>query len=110
MHVTLSSEGRDQEDCNSIPAWGNNLQDPILKNISQKKWTGGVAQGQGPELMPQYCKKKKWHSHNYKSALSVEALWKKINESSHRTHVGSHYWPGTTWATTFLIRPAAQLN
>jgi hypothetical protein len=28
------------------------------KNPSQK-WAGGVAQGEGPEFKPQYCKKKK---------------------------------------------------
>jgi hypothetical protein len=28
------------------------------KNLSQK-WTGKVAQGDGPEFKPQYCKKKR---------------------------------------------------
>jgi hypothetical protein len=31
------------------------------KNLSQK-WTGGVAQGIGPEFKPQYGKKKKSHN------------------------------------------------
>jgi hypothetical protein len=30
------SEGRDQKDCGSKPAWSNSLQDPISKNASQK--------------------------------------------------------------------------
>jgi hypothetical protein len=38
--------GRDQEDCGLKPAY--------LKNI-QKKRAGGVAQGGGTELKPQYC-------------------------------------------------------
>jgi hypothetical protein len=29
------------------------------KNPSQKNRLGGVAQGEGPEFKPQYCKKKK---------------------------------------------------
>jgi hypothetical protein len=36
---------------------GNSLQNPILKNPSQKR-TGGVVQGVGPEFKPQQCKKK----------------------------------------------------
>jgi hypothetical protein len=32
--------------------------DPIWKNPSQNR-AGGVAQGEGPEFKPQYCKKKK---------------------------------------------------
>jgi hypothetical protein len=31
--------------------------DPVLKNPSQKR-AGGVAQGEGPEFKPQYCKTK----------------------------------------------------
>jgi hypothetical protein len=30
-----------------------------LKNTITKNWTGGVAQGEGPEFKPQYLKKKK---------------------------------------------------
>jgi hypothetical protein len=52
------SGGRDQEDHSSKPAWANSLQDPISK-IPIVKRTGGVAQGEGPELKPQYHKKKK---------------------------------------------------
>jgi hypothetical protein len=36
----------------------NSSEDPILKKPSQKRG-GGVAQGIGPELKPQYCKKRK---------------------------------------------------
>jgi hypothetical protein len=25
-------------------------------SLSQKNWAGGVAQGEGPEFKPQYCK------------------------------------------------------
>jgi hypothetical protein len=38
------------------PAWANSSQDPISKNLSQKK-VGGVAQGEGPDFKPQYQKK-----------------------------------------------------
>jgi hypothetical protein len=31
---------------------------PYLENIHHKK-AGGVAQGEGPKVKPQYCKKKK---------------------------------------------------
>jgi hypothetical protein len=48
------STGRDQEDPGSKPAWGNSLQDPILKIPITKR-----AQGEGPEFKPQYLKKKK---------------------------------------------------
>jgi hypothetical protein len=34
----------------------NSFQDPISKNLSQKR-AGGVAQGVGPEFKPQYHKK-----------------------------------------------------
>jgi hypothetical protein len=47
------SEGRDQEDCSSKPAQGNSSEDPISK-IPNTKRAGGVAQGVGPELKPQY--------------------------------------------------------
>jgi hypothetical protein len=56
------SEGRDQEDHSLKPAQGNNSWDPILKwKTLQKNRAGGVAQGEGPEFKPQYCKKKKNH-------------------------------------------------
>jgi hypothetical protein len=51
------SGGRDQEDHGSKPAQANSLQDPIYP--TQKKNAGEVAQGEGPEFKPQYCKKKK---------------------------------------------------
>jgi hypothetical protein len=50
-------EGRDQEDCCSKPARTNSLQDPILKNPSQRR-IGVVAQGVGPEFKLQHCKNK----------------------------------------------------
>jgi hypothetical protein len=55
------SGGRDQKDHSLKPAWASRVQDPIYleKNSSPKKWAGGVAQGVGPELKPQYHKKKK---------------------------------------------------
>jgi hypothetical protein len=37
-------------------AQANRLQDLISKNPSQKS-ASGVAQGEGPEFKPQYCKK-----------------------------------------------------
>jgi hypothetical protein len=40
------SGGRDQEDLHSEPAWANSLQNPILKNPTQKM-IGGVAQSEG---------------------------------------------------------------
>jgi hypothetical protein len=56
---TSYSGGRDQEDHNLKPAQANSLQDPISENPIIKKLAGGVAQGEGPEFKPQYCKKKK---------------------------------------------------
>jgi hypothetical protein len=50
---------RDQEDGSLKPARANSLQDPILKKTHCKNRAGGVAQGEGPEFKPQYCKKKK---------------------------------------------------
>jgi hypothetical protein len=52
------SEGRDQEDRGSKPAWANSSQDPISKILNTKR-VGGVAQGVDPEFKPQYRKKKK---------------------------------------------------
>jgi hypothetical protein len=37
----------------------NSSREPISKNPITKNWAGGVAQGEGPELKPQYRKKKK---------------------------------------------------
>jgi hypothetical protein len=51
------SGGRDQEDRSSKPAQANSLRDPISKMPNTKK-AGRVAQGVGPELKPQYRKKK----------------------------------------------------
>jgi hypothetical protein len=45
------SGGRDQEDYGLKPTQENSLQDPILKNPSQKS-AGGVAQGVDPEFKP----------------------------------------------------------
>jgi hypothetical protein len=36
----------------------NSLQEPIMKNLSQKR-AGGLAQGVGTEFKPQYCEKEK---------------------------------------------------
>jgi hypothetical protein len=62
-------EGRDQQDPGSKPARTNSSQDPISKNPSQKTTkknrAGRVAQGEGPEFKPQYCKKKKKKSRLY---------------------------------------------
>jgi hypothetical protein len=37
------SEGRDQEDCSSKPAWANSAQDPISKKkpFTEKGWWSG---------------------------------------------------------------------
>jgi hypothetical protein len=51
------SGGRNQEDRGSKPAWANSSQDPISR-IPITKRAGGVAQGEGPEFKPQYCKRK----------------------------------------------------
>jgi hypothetical protein len=47
------SGGRDQEARGLNLAQANRLQEPILKNSSQKR-AGGVAQGVSPEFKPQY--------------------------------------------------------
>jgi hypothetical protein len=46
--------GRDQEDWGSKPAQASSSWDPN----TQKKGTGGMAQGVGPDFKSQYCKKK----------------------------------------------------
>jgi hypothetical protein len=38
------SEGSDQEDCDSKPAWANSLPDPISKKPITEKNVSGVAQ------------------------------------------------------------------
>jgi hypothetical protein len=48
---------RDQEDHCSKPSQANSLQEPILKNPSQKR-AGGMIPDVDPELKPQYYKKK----------------------------------------------------
>jgi hypothetical protein len=62
------SGGKDQEDHSLKPALANSLWDPV----SKKPW---VAQGEGPEFNPQYCKKKKKKkkkkSHKWKEYLRV---------------------------------------
>jgi hypothetical protein len=50
------SGGREQEDHGSKPAQTNRLWDPILKNPSPKR-ADRMAQGEGPEIKSQYCKK-----------------------------------------------------
>jgi hypothetical protein len=37
----------------------NSSRDPILKNPITKNWASGMAQGEGLEFKPQYCKKKR---------------------------------------------------
>jgi hypothetical protein len=56
------SGSSDQEDHCSKPALVNSSRDPILKNPLFKKKKNravGVAEGEGPEFKPQYCKNKK---------------------------------------------------
>jgi hypothetical protein len=48
------SGGKHQEDLNLKSAGQIALRDPILKKPITKKRAGGVAQGEGPELKPQY--------------------------------------------------------
>jgi hypothetical protein len=56
------SGGRDQEDGGSKTAWQIVCETLSWKNPSQKK-VGGVTQGIGLELKPQYCKRKKKKKH-----------------------------------------------
>jgi uncharacterized protein YjeT (DUF2065 family) len=58
MPVILVTQEADQEDRDLKPAWANSAWDPILKKPITKM-AGGVAEGVGPELKPQYWKKKK---------------------------------------------------
>jgi hypothetical protein len=53
------SGGRDQEALGSKPAWANNSKRPFHRNRA-----GGVAQGEGPEFKPWYCKKNKKQQNN----------------------------------------------
>jgi hypothetical protein len=61
MLVILATPRRhtDQEDFSSKPAWAKSSRDPLLKKPSHTKKSGGVAQGVGPELKPQYLPPKK---------------------------------------------------
>jgi hypothetical protein len=38
---------------------GKQFVKPYLEKPITKNWAGGVAQGEGPEFKPQYCKKTK---------------------------------------------------
>jgi hypothetical protein len=51
------SGGRDQEVRDSKPSQANSSRDPIVKKTLHKR--GGVAQGEGSELKPQYHTQKK---------------------------------------------------
>jgi hypothetical protein len=51
------SGGRDQEAQGLKPAWANSLW-TLCQKYPLKKRAGGVAQGEGPALKPQYWKKK----------------------------------------------------
>jgi hypothetical protein len=53
------SGGSDQEDRSLKPARANSSRDSIAKKPFPQKMAGGVAQGEGPEFKPWYCKKKK---------------------------------------------------
>jgi hypothetical protein len=56
ISIILATLGaRDQEDHGSKPAQANSARDPMSKKPSQNR-AGRVAQGEGPELKPQYCK------------------------------------------------------
>jgi hypothetical protein len=50
------SGGRDQEDHGLKPR--QIIHDSYLEITLHKKWTGGMAQGEGPEFKPQYHIKK----------------------------------------------------
>jgi hypothetical protein len=56
--ILATQEVEIQEDCDSKPAWTNSLQNPILKNPSQKR-AGGVVRGVDPEFKSQHRQKKK---------------------------------------------------
>jgi hypothetical protein len=51
--------GREQEDRDLKPAQANSSRDPYLKKTLHKNRAGEVAQREGPEFKPQYCKKEK---------------------------------------------------
>jgi hypothetical protein len=53
-----------QEDGGLNPGWANSSQDSIAKKPFTKKRASGVAQGVGPQLKPQYHKKKKKKNKN----------------------------------------------
>jgi hypothetical protein len=60
-----SSGGRDQEDHSSKPARANSSARPYLEKTLHKKRPGGVAQGVGSELKPQYCQKRERERESY---------------------------------------------
>jgi hypothetical protein len=55
--IILATQEADQEDSSSKPTQANSLRDPISKKTHHKERASGMAQGVGPELKPQYCKK-----------------------------------------------------
>jgi hypothetical protein len=58
------SGGRDQEGHSSKPAQASSV-GPYLEKNHHRKRASGVAQGEGPEFMPQYRKKKKKKRKDY---------------------------------------------
>jgi hypothetical protein len=75
------SGDRDQKEHGLQPDGANSLSDTILKKPFTKR-TGGVNQGVGPELKPQYCQKKKMNQeHAFFPPKFVQTTYKsyKIN-------------------------------
>jgi hypothetical protein len=53
------SGGRDQEGCDLRPTLGEIVWETLSQKYPSQKRACGLAQGEGPEFKPQYCKKKK---------------------------------------------------
>jgi hypothetical protein len=54
MPVILATQEADQENHNSKPAQAKSSQNPPLKKPNTKRRASRVAQGVGPECIPQY--------------------------------------------------------
>jgi hypothetical protein len=61
-YIPVYSGGRDQEDHGLKPAQQTVHETLSYKTLHKRYSAGGVAQGDGPEFKPQYCKKNETQS------------------------------------------------
>jgi hypothetical protein len=94
------SEGRDQEDCGSKPAWANNSQDPILKKTNHKKvwWSDSRCRAWVQTLVPQIKIKERKENIAGGVAQAVDSLLSKCQalSSDPTTAKNSGWWNGSS--------------